>query len=357
VSDAREAGAAPVEIVVPVYNAPDDVARCIESVLAHTAGDYALVVIDDASPDARVAAFLRALEQRALPHVTVLRNDRNLGFTGTANRGMTRSRADIVLLNSDTIASPGWLDALRRCAASDATIGTITPFSNNAEIASYPAFCVNNPVPSDEEAAALAAALAASAVPTYPDVPTGVGFCLYVRRALIDAIGVFDPAFGAGYGEENDFCLRAVRAGYRNVLADDAYVRHTGGRSFEGRKTELGTRNLPILLARHPHYEDMVHAYIAADPLRAVREAATLRLNADAPGPRGVLHVIHDHGGGTETHVRALIDASRARWRHYLAIAVGDAWQVEEHRADGGMVTSEFRRRPDEEFHDFVGSL
>jgi GT2 family glycosyltransferase/glycosyltransferase involved in cell wall biosynthesis len=357
VTDAADVSVAPVDIVVPVYNAPDDVARCLDAVLAHTAGDYRLVVIDDASPDPRVGALLRTLEQRALPHVTVLRNDANLGFTGTANRGMTRSRADVVLLNSDAIPSPGWLDALRRCAASDPSIGTVTPFSNNAEIASYPAFCVNNPVPSDAEAAQLAAAFAASAVPSYPELPTGVGFCLYVRRALIDAIGVFDPAFGAGYGEENDLCLRAQRAGFRNVLADDAYVRHTGGRSFEGRKSELGERNMQVLLVRHPEYLDLVRGYIAADPLRPLREAATLRLHADAPGSRGVLHVIHDHGGGTETHVRALIDASRARWRHYLAIAVGDRWQVEEHRADGDMVTSEFARRPGESWPAFVGGL
>jgi len=346
-----------VEVVVPVYNAPDDVARCLDAVLAHTSGDYSLVVIDDASPDPRVATILRALAARRLPHVTVLRNDVNLGFTGTANLGMTRSRADIVLLNSDAIPSPGWLDALTRCAGADASIGTITPFSNNAEIASYPRFCVNNPVPSDADAARLAAALAASAVPSYPDLPTGVGFCFYVRRALIDAIGAFDPAFGAGYGEENDFCLRAARAGYRNVLADDAYVRHTGGRSFEGRKSELGERNMPVLLERHPHYLDMVRAYIAADPLRPIREAATLRLRADDAGSRGVLHVIHDHGGGTETHVRALIAAARVEWRHYLAIAVGDTWQVEEHRPDGDVVTSEYARRPDESWPAFVGGL
>ena len=90
---------------------------------------------------------------------------------------------------------------------------------------------------------------------------------------------MFDLAFGAGYGEENDFCLRAARAGWRNVLADDAFVVHTGGRSFAGRKAELGERNMERLLARHPHYGDMVQRYIAADPLRALREAAQSRLH------------------------------------------------------------------------------
>ena len=126
----------------------------------------------------------------------------------------------------------------------------------------------------------MRAALARAAVPTYPDLPTGVGFCLYIRRALIDAIGIFDPAFGKGYGEENDFCLRAAQAGFRNVLCDDAFVVHLGERSFAGRKAELGSRNMALLLERHPHYLDLVHAYIAADPLRPLRAAALAQQRA-----------------------------------------------------------------------------
>jgi len=125
--------------VVPVYNAPRDLVACVESVLAHTAGDYALVLIDDASPDPAIAAYFAELAGRRLPQLVLLRNDRNLGFTGTANRGMSRSRADVVLLNSDTVVTSGWLDALRRCAASDLRIGTHHAFSNNAEICSFPA--------------------------------------------------------------------------------------------------------------------------------------------------------------------------------------------------------------------------
>ncbi|MET0204029.1 MAG: glycosyltransferase, partial [Casimicrobiaceae bacterium] len=346
-----------IDIVVPVYNAPDDVRRCVESVLAHDHRNCRITLIDDASIDPGVGAYFDELRTRALPQVDLLVNEHNLGFTGTANRGMARSRADVVLLNSDTIVTAGWLDALRRCAASDPRIGTITPFSNNAEICSFPRFCADNPWRLGDDPEPVRAALARTAVPTYPDLPTGVGFCLFVRRALIDAIGALDMAFGLGYGEENDFCLRAARAGWRNVLADDAFVVHVGGRSFSGQKEHLSPRNLALLLERHPHYLRMVEEYIAADPLRALREAA-ISAGARAAGPvRAVLHVIHDHGGGTETHVRALIDASRDRWRHYLAIAVGDAWQVEEHRAEGCVVTFGFDRREHESWRDFVAAL
>ena len=346
-----------IDIVVPVYNAPADVRICVESVLAHLRSDVRVVVIDDASPDPAIGVFLAELEAGAHPQVLVLRNERNLGFTATANRGMALSRADVILLNSDTIVTPGWLDAMMHCVATDESIGTVTPFSNNAEICSFPRFCVNNAWPEGDDPAPLAATIASAAVPTYPDLPTGVGFCMFVRRALLDAVGPFDMAFGLGYGEENDLCLRAARAGWRNVLADNAFVVHTGGRSFAGQKSELGVRNMEVLLERHPHYLDMVRAYIAADPLRALREAAAMRRSvAGAPG-RGILHVIHYHGGGTETHVRALIAGSRDRWRHYLAIAVDDCWQVEEHRADGSLVTLEFRRGPHERWREFLGGL
>lgn len=346
-----------IDVVVPVYNAPDDARLCVASVLATLRPDVRAVLIDDASPHPGVAAFFAEMEQRAHPQVVLLRNDVNLGFTGTANRGMGLSRADVILLNSDTIVTAGWLDALMHCAATDARIGTITPFSNNAEICSFPDFCIANAWPADGDANRVAAAMAAAAVPSYPDLPTGVGFCMFVRRALLDAIGDFDLAFGLGYGEENDFCLRAAAAGWRNVLADNAFVVHTGGRSFEGQKAWLGPRNMALLLERHPHYLDMVHAYIAADPLRPLRAAAALQLAVATSPERGVLHVIHHHGGGTETHVRALIHASRDRWRHYLAIAVGDCWQVEEHRPDGQTVTFDFLRTDHEPWRDFVGGI
>ena len=344
-----------IDVVVPVYNAPADLRRCVASVLACTTGSFRLVLIDDASPDIGVRDAFREFEQRGDPRVVLLANPRNLGFTATANRGMTASRADVVLLNSDTVVTRDWLDALARCAASDPRIATVTPFSNNAEICSFPRFCEDNPwTGADPEP--VRAALGSIAVPTYPDLPTGVGFCMFVRREAIDAIGTFDLAFGAGYGEENDFCLRAARAGWRNVLADDTFVVHAGARSFAGRKAQLGRRNLERLLARHPHYADMVERYIAGDPLRALREAAQSRLASQEPTP-GILHVIHHHGGGTETHVRALIAASRESWRHYLVVAVGDRWQLEEHRRDGGIVTFSFTRERGESWHDFLAGL
>ncbi len=361
------AAPASIDVVIPVYNAAADLARCVDSVLAHTGGAYRLVLIDDASPDPAIRAYFDELRARALtprlprfPSLLLLANETNLGFTGTANRGMLLARdrgVDVVLLNSDTAVTAGWLDAMVRCAASDPRIGTVTPFSNNAELCSFPRFCEDNPWPDGADAEPVRAALACAAVPSYPDLPTGVGFCFLIRRALIEEIGTFDPAFGLGYGEENEFCMRAIAAGWRNALADDAFVLHFGGRSFAGRKADLGVRNMALLLARHPQYLDWVRAYIGADPLKPVREAAATQLRVLTGPARGVLHLIHGHGGGTEHHVRALIDASRSHYRHYLAIAVGDRWQVEEHLDDGGVKSFDLVRLPGEPWTRFLAGL
>jgi O-antigen biosynthesis protein len=347
-----------IDIVVPVYNAVDDLKRCVDSVLLHTRGDYRLLLIDDASVDPAVGAFIDEVRSRALPYVHCLRNDKNAGFTLTANRGMglARADADVVLLNSDTMVTRGWLEKLARCAHSDAAIGTVTPFSNNAEICSLPRFCENNEWPSDLDSEPMVLALEHAAVPSYPDLPTGVGFCFYIKRTLIDAIGVFDPVFGLGYGEENDFCMRAAGAGFRNVLCDDAFVVHRGGSSFGAKRGELAERNMAILLARHPQYLDVVRDYIAADPLGPLRELALAHYRKLTRSLPGLLHVIHDHGGGAEYHVRALIAAASSGFRQFLLIAIGDAWQLEEH-ADGESRSYDFQRLSGERWGELLSGI
>ena len=347
-----------IDIVVPVHDAANDLRRCVDSVLAHTSGDYRLVLIDDASADPAIRKYFAELEARALPQVSLSANARNLGFTLTANRGMQSARAgaDIVLLNSDTVVTRGWLEALARCAAWNPTFGTITPFSNNAEICSLPRFCENNPWPPERDPEPLVRALELAAVPTYPELPTGVGFCLYIRRELLDTIGAFDPVFGLGYGEENDLCMRAAAAGYRNVLCEDAFVLHRGGASFGDKRRDLGKRNLGILLERHPGYQTLVRDYIAADPVKPLRELAASHYRILTEGLPGILHVIHGHGGGTEYHVRSLTAASREAFRHYLLIAVGDEWQLEEH-TDGPIRSFDFRRLEGEPWSDFLGGI
>jgi GT2 family glycosyltransferase len=302
-----------IDIIIPVYNAYDDLQRCLDSVLRTAASPCRLILIDDCSPDSRIAGYFAILRGKGDPRLLLLRNDVNLGFVGTVNRAMALGQNDVILLNSDTVVTSGWLEKIRRCAASDPQIGTITPFSSNAEICSFPNLCEDNPLQPGMNAEDVNRAVERAAVPLYPDIPTGVGFCMFIRRALLDKIGLFDAeTFGLGYGEENDFCMRAVQAGYRNVLCDDTFILHVGNSSFDSKKGALARENMQRLVAKHPNYLKEVTSFIAADPLKPIRDMAYSFLNLQGEAGRrpGVLHVLHGRKGGTENHIRHLMAAA-----------------------------------------------
>jgi len=263
-------------VVIPAFNAPGELDGCLDSVASTVPVGTEVVVIDDASTDPETAVVLRQWQARAHAGWRFLANPHNLGFVGTANRGLSVTVGDVVLLNADTEVTRGWLEGLARCLASDPAIATATPWTNNGEIASMPRFCVANPPPADRALLerSWSEAMARTGSPLYPDIPTAVGFCMAVSRRAIDRIGVFDEElFGRGYGEENDFCMRAQAVGMRNVLCDDVYVVHLGGRSFGPLGLRPGEDSMQRLLSRHPGYLEQVRIFIAADPLAPRRQA------------------------------------------------------------------------------------
>jgi GT2 family glycosyltransferase len=273
-----------VEIILPVFNAAIDLRRCLDALLDRLPQDATVQVVDDASTEPDIHTLLRTHALCGIDRVRLFRNVRNLGFVRSVNAAMSRTTADVVLLNSDTIVTHGWLERILACAHSDPAIATITPFSNNAEICSLPEFCRANPAPSDPETFARAAVRAGP--PVYPDLPTGVGFCMFIRRKAWESVGEFDAvSFGRGYGEENDWCFRAMARGWRNVLCDDAYVVHVGGKSFAETRHRPGGGQLERLLALHPHYNDVIADFIRRDPIAPRRQAVLTALtNYAIPG-------------------------------------------------------------------------
>jgi GT2 family glycosyltransferase len=274
-------------VVVPVYNALDELDACLASLERTLPAGSAVLLADDASTDPRIEPMARGWCERSPLAARYVRRERNLGFPANCNAAFAETGdADVVLLNSDTVATTGWLAQIVRCAAGDPRIATITPWSNNAEICSFPRFCEDNPVPEFPDAVAEAAA--GLNPPEYPELPTAVGFCLFLRRAALAQLGGFDAAtFGQGYGEENDFCLRAAAMGWRNVLCDTAYVVHRGGASFGPLGLAPNGDNLARLLARWPDYNERVARFIMADPLRPLRARLQDRIEALArSGPQ-----------------------------------------------------------------------
>ncbi|MGE5088767.1 MAG: glycosyltransferase family 2 protein, partial [Candidatus Levyibacteriota bacterium] len=347
-----------IDILVDARAPADRLRRCVEALLAQPRGDFRLLLVDAAPQDRAPGALVEALARRGVHGIAVLPGEVEPGFAAAANRALAESDrdsdGDVVLVDSAMIATPGWLDALARCAASDSRIATAVPFSNAGALCSFPRLLGDDPWFADRDPGPTLAALAGAAVPTYPDPPIGTGPCLYLRRRALRVLGGLDPAFVTLQGAQADFCMRALRAHWRNTLADDAFVVH--GEAPAGSHDPAEARDQARLARRHPYLAEVVGAFVTIDPLRPLREAALSRMLVAGSTP-GVLHVIHDHGGGVETHVRALIEASRAGWRHCVATAVGDRWQVDEYLGDGATRRFELVRGDGESWHDFVGGI
>jgi len=283
-----------IDVVVPVYGGLEATRRCLESVLAHPQrAAHEVVVVDDRGPDPAIAAYLDTLAASA--RITLLRNEQNLGFVRSVNRGMAlHADRDVVLLNSDTEVANDWLDRLARAAHSAPDIATATPFSNNATICSYPYEGWTGAVPGMLGLAGLDRVFAETLAGRTLDIPTAVGFCMFIRRDCLDRVGLFDvEKFGRGYGEENDFCMRALKSGWRHVLAADAFVFHEGSVSFGTEKLKLIERATQVLCEAHPDYPQRVHEFIARDPARPLRDAIdAARVRRDG---REAAHVAAEH--------------------------------------------------------------
>jgi GT2 family glycosyltransferase len=293
-----------VEVVVPVHGALDFALACLESVLADLPGWARIHVVDDASPDPAVGAALRRLADEGRISLDV--NPGNLGFPASANIGMRHDPTrDVVLLNSDTLVPPGWLDSLREAVYAAPSIGTATPLSNDATILSYPSNEHENAIPDLQETARLNALCHRVNAGRLVDIPSAVGFCVYIRRDCLNATGLFrEDLFAQGYGEENDLCIRARHLGWRHVAVPGVFVAHVGGRSFGAAKHHLIERNMRRVNQLHPGYDALIAEFEQSDPLAEARRRIDMaRWKQFRTGARSVLLVTHGRDGGVKRHV------------------------------------------------------
>ena len=283
-----------VAIILPVYSGIIETGACLHSLFATTPSSIPIVIVNDASPDPELARLMRTASGD--PRVTLIENTANLGFPGSVNAGLAvYPEKNAVILNADTVVFGDWLERLL-AHGRDSAVATITPLTNAGSIASYPgkdeAACTR------EEAAHLDQLAQSANRAIAVDVPTGVGFCMFMRRDAIDEVGGFDETlFATGYGEENDFCMRASASGWRHVIAADVFVQHVGGASFGNRKAVLMSRNAEVLAQRHPGYPALVAQWLAADPLKAARRNLDIARLTDRKGVKALLLSLAGNGG------------------------------------------------------------
>jgi GT2 family glycosyltransferase len=226
-----------VDIIICVHNAKDDVKRCLEAIIRSTFAPYSLILIDDGSDNETKEYLIEFAQSQG---ATLIRNENSFGYTRAANQGLHQSSGEYsVLLNSDTIVSRGWLDRMIACAESDTKIGLIGPLSNTASWQSVPEIFNHdgdwavNPLPEGMNVDELAGLVDKYSSRLYPRIPFLNGFCIMLKREVINQIGYLNEGvFGEGYGEENDYCLRAQKSSFKLAVSDDSYIYHAQSRSY-----------------------------------------------------------------------------------------------------------------------------
>ena len=295
-----------VDIVIPVFKGLAATKRCLNAVLADPDRlPGRIIVIDDQSPEPALSAWLDKLAGQNC--IELLRNERNLGFVASVNRGMRAAGTnDVVLLNSDTEVPEGWLPRLAAQAYRDKRIASVSPFSNNATICGYPRN-QSSTLPFGRTLHEIDATCRSVNAGRAVALPTTVGFCMFIRRAALDAVGLFDEAaFGRGYGEENDFCLRASARGWQHTLACDVFVYHEGAVSFAAESNARSAAAMDTLTARYPSYLSDVARHVRVDGAGPYRIAVTATLFAQSGLPT-ILMICHDLGGGVRHHIDRLV--------------------------------------------------
>ncbi|WP_162314779.1 glycosyltransferase [Pseudoxanthomonas yeongjuensis] len=290
----------PITIIVPIFNAHEAVAECLPAAIECLGEKVELLLIDDASTEQEIGNLLNHYGD--FPYVHVYRNETNLGYTRTVNRGLSLCEGrDVVLLNSDTVVTGHWLSSLRYCAYAFGKVATVTALSNNAGAFSAPEPTGADWLPDAAERQSCAHAIVQAGAGREIAVPTGNGFCLYIRRDALEEIGVFDEIkFPRGYGEENEFCMRGQRKGWRHLVSDKAYVFHKRSQSFLGEKAELIAQASRALNSEFPEYKRLVARFNDLEfcMIRKRAKAAIYRAEQGARRKR-ILYVISTQTGGT----------------------------------------------------------
>lgn len=337
-----------VDVVVPVFNARDDVEACLRSLAdAETGFDVRVLVINDGSED-ETSTYLRracpALSRKDMAFELIEHED-NKGYTVAVNTGLKASHAAYVAtLNSDTIVTRGWLDGL--VAAATGEVGITGPLSNAASWQNTPVLMAEdgsgfaiNALPKGMTPDAMAELVRRASCKARPLTTFLNGFCFLIRRDVLDAVGYMDEAsFPFGYGEENDFCLRAQDAGFKLAIADDVYVFHSKSKSFgHQRRAELSKAGSVAIRKKHGNakFDAKVKAVANLKVMDIVRKRVSRAIadrSADLPtttldflGTQKVLFLLPVRGGGGGAHSVVQEATAMMRIGINVKIAVQDA--------------------------------
>ncbi|MDD2501826.1 MAG: glycosyltransferase [Geobacter sp.] len=222
-----------VSIIILTFNRLDVTQACLDSIQRHTPQAHEIIVVDNGSSDGTVEWLKKRMGGQ--PTIRLIENSTNRGFSAGCNQGIQAARGEyLLLLNNDTVVTADWLTGLLECLK-DQQVGVVGPVTNKiSDLQQWPWCDYHDPAGLDRFAAEF------RQQHRYWWIPSRrvVGFCMLFRRALVQKIGLLDEQFGSGNFEDDDFCLRASLAGYRNLIAGDVFIHHEGSATFAGNQLD-----------------------------------------------------------------------------------------------------------------------
>ena len=335
----------PIDIIIPVFNAFEETKQCIDSVMKNTADvPHRLIIFNDSSTDKRVKGEFSKYRNDN-NNIFYYENKENLGFIKTVNKGFSLSKInDVVILNSDTIVTKHWLSEMIKSVENSHKVATCMPISNESTIYSIQRYTKINLLENfsiDE----IGHVLYKYGLRLNLEIPVGVGFCLYITRDSLNEIGFFDEIFGKGYGEENDFCMKASQKGYRHILCDSAFVYHKGHVSMKEAgilkkdKDDTLLSNEKLLNERYPDYLPRIHKFLDQNIPLLSKIGNNLLLNIVPRNSKNkILYVLHNYNdqnvlGGTELNVKDLCEnLSYSQIVYILYPNNGDIFLIENYK-------------------------
>jgi len=290
-----------VDVIIPIYNGYEYLDRLFTS-LFYTKIEMRIIAINDCSPDQRIDVYMNRLRSKK-DNIVYIRNATNMGFVKSVNKGLIFAQNDVVLVNTDIEVPQGWLERLMYPIFTNDLIASTTPYTNCGTICSFPEIGKDNII-FDNRSLLFVDILFRNMRPNYTEMPTGVGFCMGMSLKAIKEVGLLDEKnFGKGYGEENDWCQRAIEKGFKNVHVENLFVYHKHGGSFPSEeKIRLLEKNTKKLVEKHPEYMKDTAIYFENDINKVYRKYGLFLCLMQVEAPTN-LFFNHSLGGGANDYL------------------------------------------------------
>lgn len=272
-------------IIIPVYNGYHHLENLFPSLVKNTKKEVKVIIVDDCSNDKNTIEIINKYINEN-KNWSLIKNDKNYGFVHSINVAMKEVKTDIAIwLNSDTIVPEYWLERLIEPFELFQDLATTTPFTNSGVTFSYPKYCENNelkyPLNVIDNAFRRVKTIDESLNNTY----SGTGFCMTINMKVWKDIGQLnEEEFGKGYGEENDWCFRALLKGYKHKIVPNLFVEHRHGGSFNSdEKIKLSKEHGTLLNEKYPEIMNKtVPEFLLKDPWKAYRSLVSLLLSSSS---------------------------------------------------------------------------